>query len=131
MASSLRTNNPTGGSTRPSGGPSPQQQQQRPTHPPHHRAPAAGGDRRPGARGVGGGGGDDGLLQMADAQWLDFAEPGFDPSEYAEGFFLTHSEAEADERCAELMVRGSVQWVAWPIDRFTRVPFDSTHRRTD
>ena len=50
--------------------------------------------------------GDPSLLNMADAQWLDFAEPGFDPAEYAEGFFLTHSEAEADERCAELMVRG-------------------------
>lgn len=45
------------------------------------------------------------ILQMADAQWLEFAEPGFDPSDYAEGFFLTHSEAEVDERCAELMVR--------------------------
>jgi hypothetical protein len=37
-------------------------------------------------------------------QWMDFADDGFDPDDYAEGFFMTHSEAEADERCAELMV---------------------------
>lgn len=102
MASSLRTNHPTVASGRPQQGQQQQQQQRRQAHPPH-RGPAAAGGRRPGA---GAGFGDPSLLQMADAQWLDFAEPGFDPAEYAEGFFLTHSEAEADERCAELMVRG-------------------------
>jgi hypothetical protein len=35
---------------------------------------------------------------------MDFAEKGFDADEYAEGFFLTHNEAEADERCTELTV---------------------------
>jgi hypothetical protein len=40
----------------------------------------------------------------ASDQWMDFAEKGFDADEYAEGFFLTHNEAEADERCTELTV---------------------------
>lgn len=99
MASSLRTNHPAMAPPRNQQGQSQQHQQRRPAHP-THRGPAAAGGRRPGGMG------DPSLLNMADAQWLDFAEPGFDPAEYAEGFFLTHSEAEADERCAELMVRG-------------------------
>lgn len=96
MASSLRstTNSPT----KAAGGSTLHQQRSKAME----RAAAGGGGGGGGGRGRGG---DPSLLQMADARWLDFAEPGFDPPEYAEGFFLTHSEAEADERCAELMVR--------------------------
>eukprot|EP00624_Nannochloropsis_granulata_P000162 evm.model.NODE_10618_length_1251_cov_30.359713.1 len=36
-------------------------------------------------------------------QWMDFAERAFVAEDYTEGFFLTHSESEAEERCAELM----------------------------
>lgn len=40
-------------------------------------------------------------------QWMDFAEKGFDADEYAESFFLTHAETEADDRCTELTVSSS------------------------
>ena len=52
--------------------------------------------RRPGGPASGG------TTALTD-QWMDFAERAFVAEEYAEGFFLTHSEAEAEERCAELM----------------------------
>lgn len=45
-----------------------------------------------------------GFTALSD-QWMDFAEPGFDAEEYVETFFISHTESEADEKTAELMVR--------------------------
>lgn len=60
------------------------------------------------SKGGGGGGGPKRRSIALSDQWMDFAERTFDADDYSEGFFLTHSEAEADERCAELMVGRSV-----------------------
>lgn len=46
---------------------------------------------------------------MLSDQWMDFADKTYDADEYAEGFFLTHPESEAEDRCSELMVRGG--WI--------------------
>lgn len=37
-------------------------------------------------------------------RWMDFGEVTFDPDDYTEDFYVSHTETDVEDRCNDLMV---------------------------